>query len=549
MSAELSSILGTSRRCRSSTSTASSRPRAWSMPRTCCAPTRRPRASPRRRARQRSRPRLRVLPRPLAAGVSDVRDLSVAAGLAAVEAGDLSTAELAGAYTSADDELGAFLGGPTSRSPAASRAQPPAPPSPSRTSSASRACPRRRARRSSRATCRPTRATPRSSASSPRATVSARRHGRVRDGLLERELRLRRRPQPLGLRARSRRVLWRLGRSRRRRPRAVRDRDRYRRLDPPARGVLRRRRPEADLRLDLALGHDRLRLLARSVRTVHPRRHRRRASAAGDAGSRPARHDLDRDRGRRRLPSREDLSGLRVGIPRELASEAEGMEDGVREVFERTIALCESLGASVEETSLPNARFGISAYYVIAPAEAPPNLARYDGVRFGERVESHWLGDMYELDPLRRLRRRGEAPHHARHLRALLRLLRRLLRPCAAGPDADRPRLPAGLRRLRPAADADLADRRLRARGAHRRSARDVHVRLLHGADVACRCARDLDSRWACRIAGRAMGSSRSVVQLVGAPFSESKLLDAAHALEGAIGFDPTGAWNGGSDA
>jgi aspartyl-tRNA(Asn)/glutamyl-tRNA(Gln) amidotransferase subunit A len=96
------------------------------------------------------------------------------------------------------------------------------------------------------------------------------------------------------------------------------------------------------------------------------------------------------------LPSREDLSGLSFGIPRELSSEAEGIESGVREVFERTVGLIEDLGGQVSETELPHAPHGISAYYVIAPAEASANLARYDGVRYGIRSEGEDLTEMYE---------------------------------------------------------------------------------------------------------------------------------------------------------
>ncbi|HEX6117188.1 MAG TPA: Asp-tRNA(Asn)/Glu-tRNA(Gln) amidotransferase subunit GatA [Solirubrobacterales bacterium] len=94
------------------------------------------------------------------------------------------------------------------------------------------------------------------------------------------------------------------------------------------------------------------------------------------------------------LPTREDLSGLRFGVPRELAEE--GIEPGVRAVFERTVALVEELGGEVTETALPHAPHGISAYYVIAPAEASANLARYDGVRFGPRAEAGDLTAMYE---------------------------------------------------------------------------------------------------------------------------------------------------------
>ena len=96
------------------------------------------------------------------------------------------------------------------------------------------------------------------------------------------------------------------------------------------------------------------------------------------------------------LPHREDLKGLSFGVPKELAGEAEGIETGVREVFDRTVALIEELGGEVSETELPHAPHGISAYYVLAPAEASANLARYDGVRFGLRVEAEDLTEMYE---------------------------------------------------------------------------------------------------------------------------------------------------------
>src|SRR3954451_22672255 len=96
------------------------------------------------------------------------------------------------------------------------------------------------------------------------------------------------------------------------------------------------------------------------------------------------------------LPSREDLKGLSFGIPKELASEAEGIETGVKDVFERTVGLIEELGGEVSETELPHAPHGISAYYVLAPAEASANLARFDGVRYGMRVNADDLTELYE---------------------------------------------------------------------------------------------------------------------------------------------------------
>jgi aspartyl-tRNA(Asn)/glutamyl-tRNA(Gln) amidotransferase subunit A len=97
------------------------------------------------------------------------------------------------------------------------------------------------------------------------------------------------------------------------------------------------------------------------------------------------------------LPSGEDLSGISFGIPRELSSEAEGIEAGVAATFERALGVIRELGGEVDECELPHAAHGLSAYYVIAPAEASANLARYDGVRFGLRSEGESdLIDMYE---------------------------------------------------------------------------------------------------------------------------------------------------------
>jgi aspartyl-tRNA(Asn)/glutamyl-tRNA(Gln) amidotransferase subunit A len=93
-------------------------------------------------------------------------------------------------------------------------------------------------------------------------------------------------------------------------------------------------------------------------------------------------------------PGREDLTGLRFAVPAELAED--GMEPGVREGFERTLELVRELGGEVAEAPLPSTEHGISAYYVIAPAEASANLARYDGVRYGLREEAADLIEMYE---------------------------------------------------------------------------------------------------------------------------------------------------------
>ena len=94
------------------------------------------------------------------------------------------------------------------------------------------------------------------------------------------------------------------------------------------------------------------------------------------------------------LPTSESLEGIRLAVPQEFTG-GEGMEPGVLEVFEASLERARELGATVESCSLPTAPYALSAYYVLAPAEASSNLARYDGVRYGMRVEEDELVPMY----------------------------------------------------------------------------------------------------------------------------------------------------------
>jgi aspartyl-tRNA(Asn)/glutamyl-tRNA(Gln) amidotransferase subunit A len=96
------------------------------------------------------------------------------------------------------------------------------------------------------------------------------------------------------------------------------------------------------------------------------------------------------------LPEADDLKGLRVGVPKEL-NEAEGIEPGVAEAVRAAIAQLENLGAEVGECSLPlSVEYGMPCYYLIMPAEASSNLARYDGVRYGYRADAAERLEMYE---------------------------------------------------------------------------------------------------------------------------------------------------------
>ena len=87
------------------------------------------------------------------------------------------------------------------------------------------------------------------------------------------------------------------------------------------------------------------------------------------------------------------VSGLRVGVVKELMGE--GIEAGPREVVERVAGGLEEAGAEVGEVSLPHSRYGLPAYYIIAPAEVSSNLARFDGVRYGLRVPAAGVHEMY----------------------------------------------------------------------------------------------------------------------------------------------------------
>jgi aspartyl-tRNA(Asn)/glutamyl-tRNA(Gln) amidotransferase subunit A len=91
---------------------------------------------------------------------------------------------------------------------------------------------------------------------------------------------------------------------------------------------------------------------------------------------------------------REDLRGVRIGIVKEFALAA--LEPDVRAVYERAYADLEKLGAELVEVALPTADYGIATYYLIAPAECSSNLARFDGMRYGLRVEAPDVGATYE---------------------------------------------------------------------------------------------------------------------------------------------------------
>jgi aspartyl-tRNA(Asn)/glutamyl-tRNA(Gln) amidotransferase subunit A len=124
----------------------------------------------------------------------------------------------------------------------------------------------------------------------------------------------------------------------------------------------------------------------------------------------------DRDATSLPLPSeglrrglRDGVRGLRLGVPREYF--VEGMEPGVERAVRAALAGLEREGAELVEVSLPSTDHGLAVYYIIQPAEASANLARYDGVRYGPRVEGPDLIETY-----RRTRGEGFGPEVKRRL-------------------------------------------------------------------------------------------------------------------------------------
>ena len=153
------------------------------------------------------------------------------------------------------------------------------------------------------------------------------------------------------------------------------------------------------------------------------------------------------------------LSGLRIGVPRSVL--AEGLGDEVRGVFEASLEVLRERGAELVDIELPHMHHAIATYYIVATAEASSNLARFDGVRYGLRAPgTGTLLSMYGASREAGFGDEGEAPHHARHVRAVIRLLRRLLRARPEGPHPHPPRLRGGIRQGRRDRHADHAQRR-----------------------------------------------------------------------------------------
>ena len=184
------------------------------------------------------------------------------------------------------------------------------------------------------------------------------------------------------------------------------------------------------------------------------------------------------------------MKGLRIGIPAEYRMD--GMSAGDRRaVGQGHCAGCSEQGAEIVDISLPHTKYGLPVYYIVAPAEASSNLARYDGVRFGARVDGEDLIDMYE-----RTRAAGFGAEVKRRIMIGTYVL-------SAGyydayylraqkiRDADSAGFHRGFRKGGCDPDPDRALRRLRAGRENGRSGDDVSERRVHRARLAGRRAGD----------------------------------------------------------
>jgi len=228
-------------------------------------------------------------------------------------------------------------------------------------------------------------------------------------------------------------------------------------------------------------------------------------------------------------PEGVDLRGMRLGVPAELAGE--GIEPGVEEAFQATLALAEQLGAAVEPCSLPHAPHALAAYYLIAPAEASSNLARFDGVRYGLRAEADGLLGMYTAT-----RAAGFGPEVKR------RVMLGTYALSSGYYDAYYGR--AQQVRTKVADDFRAAFERFdllvtptSPTVAFRLGERTDDPLQMYLSDV-CTIPMSLAGIPAISIPCGTSGGLPVGLQLCGPAFSENRLLRAAHVLEQAIGFD-----------
>ncbi|HXA55014.1 MAG TPA: amidase family protein, partial [Solirubrobacteraceae bacterium] len=234
-------------------------------------------------------------------------------------------------------------------------------------------------------------------------------------------------------------------------------------------------------------------------------------------------------------PTAERLDGIRLGVPVELTGE--GIQPGVRDAFDAALGRAQELGAQVREVRLPHAPHGLSAYYVLAPAEASSNLARFDGVRYGLRAaDAEDLLDMYTRTrhdgfgaEVRRRIMLGTYALSAGYYDAYYGRAQRVRTKIVADFDAAWQEVDFVVTPTSPTVAFRLGERTGDPWSMYISDFCTVPMSLagIPAISIPCGVASDGD------------GAELPVgLQIAGPVFSENKLLDAAYALEQAIGFD-----------
>lgn len=231
------------------------------------------------------------------------------------------------------------------------------------------------------------------------------------------------------------------------------------------------------------------------------------------------------------LPDAQRLDGVRVGIPREYL--AAGIAPGVRACFDATVARIEELGGRCCEVSLPHTEYALPAYYILAPAEASANLARFDGVRYGYRAEGATdLLDMYE-----RTRGEGFGMEVKRRIMIGTYALSAGYYDAYYG-RAQRVRTLVRRDFARVFEEVDLIASPTSPTVAFPVGSRTADPLAMYLSDV-CTIPTNLAGLPAISLPCGLSEGLPVGFQLIGPAFSENRILQAAHALEGALGFEP----------
>jgi len=241
------------------------------------------------------------------------------------------------------------------------------------------------------------------------------------------------------------------------------------------------------------------------------------------------------------LPAAQRLDGVRLGVPEDLTGAGTdgeavgGMQPGVMARFEETVALAQELGATVTRVALPHADYGLSAYYVIAPAECSSNLARFDGVRYGLRAEGDDLLTMYTRtrhdgfgEEVRRRVMLGTYALSSGYYDAYYDRAQRVRTKIAEDFRAAFERVDFVVTPTSPEVAFRLGAKTDDPLAMYLTDYFTVPMPLagIPAISIPCGLSEELPVGF----------------QLAGPAFSENRLLDAAHALEQAIGFDSTAA-------